>query len=397
MDKNLTTILTIMSVLILSVSVVLADDVNMEINVNGTASLNITVESEDSELREDVYGTEGSSPAEDILLQYINEHKDDPNPGWESVEEFCTDPAFTDYFASLGSIPPAGFIQHLKAIGYDDEAHITLIWTMCQDQYIQENERQWSTDRDFDFDSLEHSIRDAINWLLGVYTSPTENEMEIGRSLDSYFASDRDTSYLLRRINDLAFRVEALENTMDEIASEAYCRGKLQVMFDYHLDGVKCDDTTYFNHQLTPTGEDMVIGITPVNGIEHEEIPEIPEDIPQEDTEEILAASEVEEMDLEQNKITETLMLINSKMNDLTRGILLLVSSFTLTIMVFYKTFPTIKGYMFKGIVSEGKVLSSFMIDKTFDTMGKIVSPSQSKRRKEEKFAYRFGKGWFKI
>jgi len=394
MDKNLITMLTILSILVLSVSVALADDVNMEINVNGTANLNITVESEDSELREDVYGTEGNSPAEDLILQYINEHKDDPNPGWENIEEFCTDPAFTEYFETLGSTPPEGFIQHLKSIGYDDESHITLIWTMCQDQYISENERQWSTDRDFDYGSLERTIRDAIGWLLGEVTRPTSTEVEIGTSLDSYFASDRDASYLLRRINDLTLRVEALENAMDEIASEAYCRGKLKVMLDYGLEGVRCDDTTYFNHQFSPTGEDMVIGITPVNGVE-EEPPEMPGEIPpeEEDTEEVLASSEVAETNLEKNAVFDALMLINSRMNDLTRGMLLLVSTFTLTIIIFQKTFPTMKGYVFRGIKSEAELLSSFMMDKAFN----MISALKSKRKREEKFSYDYLKGWFKI
>jgi len=167
----------------------------------------------------------------------------------------------------------------------------------------------------------------------------------------------------LRRINDLQFRVEALEYSMDEIASEAYCRGKLQVMMDYGLEGVRCDDTTYFNHQFSPTGEDMVIGITPINGEHEEEVPEVPEEIPveEEDTEEVLASLEEEEMVLDKTELFDILMLVNSGMDDLTRGVLLVLSSYTLTILTLQKACPAKKGYAFKGMMSGFKSLGSLM------------------------------------
>lgn len=395
---------------VISVGLVEADEVNLDIDVNGTANLNISIDTEDTELREDVYGTEGNSPAEDVILQYIegqiSDQEDSDGMSTQSgsdttldeMEDFCDDPAFADYFKTLSSVPPDAFIQHMKSLGYDDVGQITLIWTMCQDKYIEENEGKWSRDRDFDYDSLSHTIRDAIEWLLGIETSPSEEEVEIATSLDSYFASDKDASYLLRRVNDLTFRVEALENAMDDIASEAYCRGKQKVMLDYNLEGVRCDDTTWFNHQLSPTGEEMLIGITPVNGEEENgEIPEIPEEIPQEeDTEEVLASADIEEINLEENEGLNILALVNSRMNDLTRGLLLLVSSYTITLLVFFKGFPTKRGYGLKEMTSGVKVLGTFMMDKTLNAMNNVIAAMQSDRRREEKFIYSFGKGWFK-
>ena len=419
---------------ILTLALVRADDVNMEINVNGTANFNISVSTEDSELREDVYGTEGNSPAEDVILQYINEHKDDPNPGWEEMGEICNDPAFDDYFKSLSSIPPDAFIQHMKAMGYDDVTQISVLWSMCLEERMNANEEEWSTDTGISQNRVANLIEGAIDWLFGRNPAPVKEEVDIGNSLDSYFASDKDLLYVLRRVNDLTLRVEALENSMDEVASEAYCRGKLKVMMDYGLDGVRCDDTTYFNHMYTPTGEDLVIGITPVNGDElnGEEPEEEIGDGTEEYTQEIFASGEEETVE-QNNVVLNALTLINSGMNDFSRGTLLLASSFLITILVFHKTFPTIRGYVFKEMAPEVQHLGSFMLDKTINITNSIIntpdnayytlrghvfngiipgvqflgsfmldktdninSMIRSRRKKEEKFTYSFGKGWLK-
>jgi len=430
-------IITIMLLItVISMAVVKADEVNLDIEVNGTADFNISIDTEDTELREDVYGTEGSSPEEDIILQYIEDKVSDQETSddmsiqstgsdttLDELKDFCYDPAFDDYFKTLGSIPPEGFIEHLKSLGYDDESHINLIWSMCLEERINDNEEDWSTDTGISQNRVANMIEGAIDWLFGRSSAPTQAEVEIGRNLDSYFASDADAYYLLRRINDLQFRVEALEYSMDEIASEAYCRGKLQVMMDYGLEGVRCDDTTFFNHQLSPTGEEMVIGITPVNGIHEEEPPEVPEEIPvEEDTEEVLATLEEEEMVLDKTELFDILTLINSKMDDLTRGVLLVLSSYTLTILTLQKTMPRKKGYMFIGMVSGLKGLASYFLG---IKRIKVISNFHLKIKKfliylkysfrilrlnvkkkltkqdyiynKQNYTYRFRKGWIKV
>ena len=430
-------IITIMLLItVISMAVVKADEVNLDIEVNGTADFNISIDTEDTELREDVYGTEGSSPEEDIILQYIEDKVSDQETSddmsiqstgsdttLDELKDFCYDPAFDDYFKTLGSIPPEGFIEHLKSLGYDDESHINLIWSMCLEERINDNEEDWSTDTGISQNRVANMIEGAIDWLFGRSSAPTQAEVEIGRNLDSYFASDADAYYLLRRINDLQFRVEALEYSMDEIASEAYCRGKLQVMMDYGLEGVRCDDTTYFNHQFSPTGEDMVIGITPINGEHEEEPPEVPEEIPvEEDTEEVLATLEEEEMVLDKTELFDILTLINSKMDDLTRGVLLVLSSYTLTILTLQKTMPRKKGYMFIGMVSGLKGLASYFLG---IKRIKVISNFHLKIKKfliylkysfrilrlnvkkkltkqdyiynKQNYTYRFRKGWIKV
>lgn len=253
------------------IPLVAADQVNMNISVNGTANLNITVDADDSELREDVWGTSSQSDPKDVILDEISGLGSNPLPGTEGLEninQLCDDPGLLQYFNTFGNIPPEGFVQRLKGMGYDDEAHINFIWTICQQQYISENEQSWKKDIEgIEYENVADIIANAINWLLGNNPFAEDYEKEVGTSLDNYFASDNDLRYLMLRINDLQLRVESLENAMEEIAAEEHCEGKLKVLAKYGLKGVSCGNTTYLNHLQSPiTGEDMIYGITPLDG-----------------------------------------------------------------------------------------------------------------------------------
>ena len=260
-----------------------------EYYINGTAYINDTCVLDDEELEEDVYGSETGSGSEDIILRDIERRlsnsSDSNNVTTQSeerseqeelneIKDICNDPDYVGYFTTLGSIPPEGFIQEMKALGYDDESHINMIWTICQeerlrsiDKYIGRNEGIWSLDRrGITPEGVVKLIEGAVQWLIGKNDKPYESERRIAMNLDRYFASDKDTYYLLMRIKDLELRVEALENAMDEIARDAYCQGKLDVMTKYNLSGVRCGETTYRNHFKDPsTGQNMVIGITPLD------------------------------------------------------------------------------------------------------------------------------------
>lgn len=133
-------------------------------------------------------------------------------------------------------------------------------------QYIQQNEDDWSTDTGISFGGMASKIEGAIDWLLGRNNDPDEYEQRIGIALDDYAANNPYTQELLMRITDLQYRVEALENALEEINSTAYCQGKLEVLHEYGLTGVKCGDTYYRNHMESPTGESIIVGLTPANG-----------------------------------------------------------------------------------------------------------------------------------
>jgi hypothetical protein len=231
---------------------------------------------------------------------------------------------------------------------------------MCLEEKISGNEEGWETDRvGISSERVVKLIRDAVLWLLGKNPDAMKDEKDIGTYLDSYFASDKDTRYLLDRVNKLDLRVEALENTMNDVASDAYCKGKLKVMLDYGLQGVKCNDTTYFNHHYSPTGEEMIIGITPVNENGEEEKPEIPEEIPTENNETEFNESALlsgQESSTESQTTTTTIdikkiiqfglnMQVPKPIEDLIANSAVLISSFTVTISFLTMGFPFLKGY----------------------------------------------------
>ena len=236
-------------------------------DLNGSVgNLNDTV----STMYTDVYGSSPNTP--DHILQGAENATDVP------LSDYCSDPELSQYFSTFSSIPPAGFKDYVKSLGYDDEVHINLIWTICQEKrlnsmnnsvnsmnsFVSSSAGGWSTDTGIYYPDVVGLIQKAVDWLLGKNKTPTDNEKTVATALDSYFASDADVNYLLLRTQDLNFRVSALEKTMDRIAADSYCQGKLDVMKEYNLEAVSCGNTTYHNHMVNPlTGEDMIIQMIP--------------------------------------------------------------------------------------------------------------------------------------
>jgi len=168
-----------------------ADVVNMNVSVNGTANLNITVDADDTlaremigEIQEDVYGTQTGSSPKDVVLNEIANSGGNPLPdteGLNTVNEICNDPNLQQYFGDISGLPPQEYVDYLKSLGYDDEAHINFIWTMCQQEYINQHQGQWSTDLiggGIQQGDLVSVFRAAISWLSGngdsVYSSAKE-------------------------------------------------------------------------------------------------------------------------------------------------------------------------------------------------------------------------------
>ena len=251
--KNI--IISILMGMILLVPLASADQVNMDINVNGTANLNITVDADDTlareminDTQEDVYGTmEGSGP-KDVILEEIKSGAGNPiteTEGLDTIGEICNDPNLQQYLNSISGLPPLGFVDYLKALGYDDEAHINLIWTMCQQEYINQNQVQWSTDLPgFQQADLVSFFQDAINYLKGNGNSVFTRARDLAIVLDSYFASDKDVWILVNKIRELEIRIQVLETTMERVASEAYCQAKIDAMMEYNLTYVKCGENS---------------------------------------------------------------------------------------------------------------------------------------------------------
>lgn len=213
------------------------------------------------DIRNDLYGTANHSSPKDMIL---NSLENSSSPSVQSTQEspiksICYDPALEQYFHTVSDQPPAEFIAYLKGLGYDDEAHIDTIWSICLQErldstqaYINNQSGIWSQDLvggGVQQEDIVSIFQAAIEWLEGKGDSVYSQAKNLGMILDSYFANKRDVWILNNKINQLQMRVEALERTMETVAPEAYCKGKLDVMNEYNLTGVKCgaNSTLYWN------------------------------------------------------------------------------------------------------------------------------------------------------
>jgi len=246
--------------LICSVNFAAADVVNMNISVNGTSNLNITVDADDTLARQainqtqtDVYGTMHGSGPRDMILDEIRTGAGNPittTEGLDNISEVCNDPYLQQWLGQIRALPPLEFANYLKALGYDDEAHINLIWTICQQQYIQQHEGQWSeVGGGIQQGDLVSIFKAAIGYLTGSGDSAYAQARDLAIILDSYFASDKDVWTLSNKVKQLELRIEALERTIEKTSSEEYCESKITMMKIYNLTSVKCGEnsTTYWN------------------------------------------------------------------------------------------------------------------------------------------------------
>lgn len=260
-------IITTLAVTFLLASFASADTVNMNVSVNGTANLNISVNADDTLARQmisqanseinntqtDVYGTITGSGPKDLILEEISRGYGNPvnvSEGLDNIKEICADSYLQQYLSQISSLPPLEFVNYLKGLGYDDEAHVNFIWTMCQQEYVNQHQGQWLADKEgVNPENLVDIFRNAVDWLNGRGEYVISQSREIATILSSYFASQKDLWVLSNKVKQQDIRIEALERTMEKMASEEYCQIKLDLMKEYNLTGVKCgtNSTMYWN------------------------------------------------------------------------------------------------------------------------------------------------------
>jgi hypothetical protein len=227
------------------------------------------------ELAENIYGTQTGSGPEDIMIGGLE--------GETIVADVCDNSDMQQYFNELSHLPPSEFREHMKALGYDDETHVNMIWNLCQYKYIQSKEGQWSQDvSGASSGDLVSYIKGAIQWLMSGGQAPDQHT-EIGGALDSYFASDYEVAVLgnkvISEIEMLKIRVEALEITMERIAPDEYCEVRIELMERYGLVKVKCGEASTWYYMIPDNSEKgyYIMGITPVNGEQQPESEETTE------------------------------------------------------------------------------------------------------------------------
>ena len=210
----------IILIVLLSIGLVKATSVNTTAQFNGTGQIDTTYTSGDSVIRQIVYidgvaylnitYDDGTSE----LIQYIQQNEDD----WLRDERGISEGKLADMLS--------------QAI------YCALAKKNCNNGATLEN---------CNFGIKEHCTDENINEIADAILA-----------YENYYNQE-----LSAIINDLGFRTEALENTVDP---DKLCQAKLEVMQEYGLTGVKCGDTYYRNHMESPTGESIIVGLTPANG-----------------------------------------------------------------------------------------------------------------------------------
>jgi len=206
----------IILIILLSIGLVQATSVDTKAKINGTAEIDTTYTSGDSVIRQIVY-VDG--------VAYLN-------------------------------------------ITYEDGSSKLI-------QYIKENEGDWLKDEDgIEASQVARMFENVVNCVLmpdqesfeDCYDDLTDEEKRIFGALDAYQKNNPYTQDLLARNQQLQWTVEALENATATIDAQAYCQGRLAVMQEYNLGGVRCGDTYYRNHMYSPSGDPLIIGVTGSDG-----------------------------------------------------------------------------------------------------------------------------------
>lgn len=145
------------------------------------------------------------------------------------------------------------------------------------EEYFKANEKRWSSGMtDMDIYHLFNYVSDIIlqDYKRDNPKAYRDEEWLLAGALSRGFATKPEVNQLYNLITQLTVRIEALENTLKEIAGDEYCRQKIEVSLNYGITAVSCEDTTFYNAQingLSGTGL-TVVGIRIIEP--EEEVPE---------------------------------------------------------------------------------------------------------------------------
>lgn len=92
--------------------------------------------------------------------------------------------------------------------------------------------------------NLVSHLEKTVRCMMGTEKFCSEWHYRIGNALNAWFLPRIEYQQELR---DTQIRLAILEETVEQIDKEAYCRGKIDTMVKFNLDWVKCENTTYYN------------------------------------------------------------------------------------------------------------------------------------------------------
>ena len=117
----------------------------------------------------------------------------------------------------------------------------------------------------------------AISILKGTYKyAQSDEDVQMGYTLESYFASDYDLMYAYTMLSHRIETLEYLYKTQSEANNQTnYCKGVEHVAIKYNLTGVTCDDTTLImdgDYMMSITTFDKEIEINEVDNLSNNEV-----------------------------------------------------------------------------------------------------------------------------
>ena len=107
------------------------------------------------------------------------------------------------------------------------------------------NNIHYSMAHSFDVYSLLDRLHHISDWVLGKTNSINPDEYQIGYYLQTWLLPRREYN---AKVNDLEFKIKVLEDSVNLISKDAYCKGMQQAMLQYGLKNITCPNgITYYN------------------------------------------------------------------------------------------------------------------------------------------------------
>ena len=109
---------------------------------------------------------------------------------------------------------------------------------------------------------LGYIFDQVTKYFYGTTANPHPTAISIFNSLNSVFVNRADEQVINAKLDNLNYRVIALEKSLERLNSTVYCQAKLEVMQEYNLSWVKCgENSTYYYNNVNSANGKIIVGI----------------------------------------------------------------------------------------------------------------------------------------